>query len=182
MKHSELIAEVNKDIDDNLSESDITGWLNRCLDELTPLSRKEALKIAAIDESNMYELPDDLFEIQAIRINGEEYFYLPMNDKDGKGYKVWANNLYLQPAPVSGDIEMFYYKRLSHLENSDDVPEIDPSFHDLLILYAVAHSQFMDEEPERQNDAMIRYRQRREEYESFLTRNINMIYQVRIVE
>lgn len=180
MNLSQLIAEVNKDIDDNIADADIIGWFNRCLDELSMLARKEALAITAVDTSNIYELPPDLMEVVAVRVNGSEYLQIPFNDAYGTGYKVWANNLYLQPQAESGDVELFYHKNLAHLSESEDVPEIEPSFHDLLVLYAVAYSQFMDEELERQSDAMIRYRQRKEEYESFINRNTNMIHQIRI--
>lgn len=170
MNLSQLQQEVNKDIDDKLPNADITGWFNRCLDELTPITKKEALTTLAVSSTNEYALPSDLLEIAAVKVDGEIY-----------NFNTWANTLYLEPAIETGEIEIFYYKRLPHLVEAGDIPEIEPSFHDLLILYAVAYSQFMDEELERENDAIMRYRQRRIEYENFIHRNSHIVHQVRII-
>lgn len=181
MNVKQLIEEVNKDIDDSLDNADIIGWFNRCLDDLTPIVRKEALKITDADTSNTYELPEDLHEIAFIRSAETEYRLIPLNDKTSRGYKVWGEILYMQPPVESGELELFYYKRLDHVEDGEDVPEIDPAYHDLLALYAIAHYQYADEEPQRQQDAMNRYFQRKNDYQTYIMRNSNEVHQVSIV-
>lgn len=168
MNLSELIEEVNKDLDDSLDNGDVTGWINRALDDLTPITKKEAKAVIGIAAS--MALPEDLFELSLLLTDEGELYPLTLRDKTSKGYKVWGNELTLQNGPSEGDIELYYYKCLAHLEEDEDTPEIDPSYHDLLILYAVAHSQYAEEEPERQIDAMNRYLARKREYESFILR------------
>lgn len=179
MNLEQLIEEVNQDIDDSLDSGDITKWINRGLDNLTPIAKKEAK--SNIEISPPIKSPEDLFEIVHLFAGEDEYLPVPIKDRSSKGYKIWGDEITLQGGPETGEIEVYYYKRLTHLEDSEDVPEIDPSFHDLLILYAVAHSQFAEEEPERQIDAMNRYMQRKREFESFVARQSNETYQVRMV-
>lgn len=180
MNLEQLIDEVNKDLDDSLDSGDITAWLNRALDDLTPITRKEAKY--STDISSHVILPEDLFEIAFILADGSEFRNVPIRNNSNSGYKVWGNELTLQNAPESGILEVFYYKRLAHLEDSSDIPEIDPAYHDLLVLYATALSQYAEEEPERQMDAMNRYFNRKREYEAYIQRNSNVIHQVRLVD
>lgn len=182
MNLKQLIEEVNKDIDDSLSSGDVLGWINRGLDDLTPVTRKESMKITEVVPENIYTLPEDLFEIAFIRANGVEYSHIPFNDTANQGYKLWGNTMYFQPGLKDGSIEMFYFKRLTHLQNEDDVPEIDPSYHDLIVLYAIAHSQYADEEPERQIDALNRYLARKREYGAHLLSRSNTTYQVKLIQ
>lgn len=179
MDLSQIVEEVNKDLDDSLDAGDITGWVNRALDDLTPLSKKAAKYVAPV--SPVISLPDDLFEIELLMVNDEEFHLIDLRNKSDVGYKLWGNELTIQKGPDEGEIELYYYKRLSHLEDEDDIPEIEPSFHDLLVLYASAHSQYAEEEPERQMDAMNRYIARKREYQSFVMKNSNETYQVRLV-
>ena len=177
MNLSEMIAAVNRDIDDDVDSGDITSWLNRCLDELTPITRLEAKYVTPITPA--VTLPSDVFEIVLMLADDKEIYRVATRDKHTKGYKIWGKEITLQNAPLEGFLEVYYYKRLSHLENEDDVPEIEPAFHDLLVLYAIAMSQYADEEPERQVDAMNRYLARRQEYEAYIMRNENSSYEIK---
>lgn len=181
MKLSELLREVNKDIDDSLDNSDITAWFNRCLDDLAPIIKKEAKTVMDIDSTNAYTIPEDLYELHMVFADDNQYFPIPIQDKDSKGYKIWANEMSFQKGPESGEIKLYYHRKLSSLVNADDVPEIPTPFHDLLIHYAVAYSQYADDEHERQRDAFNRYYQRKQELESYILHNSNTSYTVQIV-
>ncbi|MEK5065895.1 phage adaptor protein [Cytobacillus sp. FSL R5-0596] len=181
MNLEQLIEEVNKDLDDSLDSADITGWINRGLDDLTPIAKKETMKITGVTPENVYTLPDDLHEIAFVRVNGEEMLPISLQDKTSRGYKEWGGVLYLQPAQESGDIELFYYKKLSPLVDMQDVPEIPSAYHDLLVLYATALSQYAEEEPERQIDALNRYYRRKEEFQRYIQSSSLETYQVQIV-
>lgn len=179
MNLDQLVDEVNKDLDESLDAGEITAWFNRALDDLSPITKKETKY--SVEISSSITLPDDLLEIVFVMADDSELYPVQIQDKTSKGYKVWGNELTLQNAPESGLLEVYYYKRLSHLSESEDIPEIESSFHDLLILYAVAHYRYADEEPELQMNAMNRYFQRKQEYESFVSYNSNTVYQVRVI-
>jgi hypothetical protein len=164
MNLEQIIDEVNKDLDDSLDTEDILGWVNRCMDDLSVIAKKEDKKTADISSINAYELPDDVLEIVRVVVNGD--------DLDRTGYEVWNNVLSLQNGPDSGLLELYYYRRLAHLtDDTGGIPEIDPAFHDLFVLYTVAHNQFMEEEPEKEMDAMNRYYRRKQEYTDFMRKN-----------
>lgn len=178
MNLSQLINEVNKDIDDSMPDQDIIGWLNRGLDDITPIARVEGKKVTDVSPLNAYELPEDLYEMVHLTVDDQTYESVSLRDKTMRGYKIWGNVLSLNPAAESGLIELYYYKQLNHLVNSEDVPGIPSQFHDLLVLYAVAHTQFADEEPERQRDAMMRYNQRKLEYEAYVLGKQDIGFQI----
>lgn len=169
MNLEQIIEEINKDLDDEIENDELIGWINRCIDDLSPIARQEQKAVIEITETNDYELPDDFIKMFMVSVNGKRYDTLPLSS-NSTGYKVWGNNLSLSNGPSDGSIELYYYKRLSHLENMDDVPEIDPAFHDLFILYTIGHHQFMDDELERETDAFTRYNARREEYKLFMNK------------
>jgi hypothetical protein len=163
MNLGQLYIEINKDLDDTLNSGDLLGWINRCMDDLSPIAKKEA-KTSYEITSNEFELPEDLMEIIRVVVKGE--------DVDRTQYSVWANTLSFNSAPTSGTMELYYYRRLAQLTGDiSEVPEIDPTYHDVFILYTIAHQQFMEDEPERQMDAMERYYRRKNEYEAFMRRN-----------
>ncbi|WP_394137430.1 phage adaptor protein [Cytobacillus oceanisediminis] len=171
MKLSDLIKEVNKDIDDSLSNGEITGWLNRALDDLTPYAKYQAFKtISLISEQKEYSLPADLFEIIHLvdENDGKSFNQIPMQDFSSNGYKRWGGKLIFQPLPKQNkDISLYYHARLPHLVNPDDAPVISEEFHDLLVLFAVAKAKYQDEEESMQNNAMQEYFMRKEQFISF---------------
>jgi hypothetical protein len=171
MKLSDLIKEVNKDIDDTLSNGEITGWLNRALDDLTPYAKyQEFQTISLISEQKEYSLPDNLITIAHLidEESGKVFNQIPMQDFSSIGYKKWGNKLLFQPLPKENqDISLYYHARLPHLVNPDDEPVIPIEFHDLLVLYAVAKAKYQDEEESMQNNAMQEYLMRKDQYISF---------------
>jgi hypothetical protein len=171
MNLEQIIEEINKDIDDTIDNTDLIGWINRCVDDISPIAKNQGKQVVEITSINAYELPDDLEELVLVMVNGEPYESVSISDTTSSGYKVWENVLSLQKGPESGQIELFYHGRLNHLEESEDIPSIDAAFHDLFILYTVGHQQFADDEPERQNDALTRYYRRKNEFEALMRRN-----------
>lgn len=102
MKLQDIIRQVNNDTDGVYSNSEITDWCNRCLDELSSIS----------------------------------------------------------------------YKTYTHLDSNEleDIPDLDTLFHDLLILYATFMSQYKEEEPQKQSDALGRYEQRKQQFIRYVNR------------
>lgn len=182
MKLSELIKEVNKDIDDQLPNADITGWLNRALDDLSPVAKyQKSITISLVKDQKDYVLPTDMNEI--VHVIGDVPLHdIPLTDNSSTGYKVWGNSLTIQPTPEeSKEITLYYYANLPHLVNPDDVPAIRSDFHDLLVLYTVARAKYMDEEESMQQNAMSEYLNRKLEYVRSITETSNESYQVRLI-
>jgi hypothetical protein len=175
MNVQEIINEITKDIDDTtVDNSLLIGWINRCIDEVSPIAKKEAKKTADIAIENAYELPDDLLEVFMVLVNGNRYYPMRIDESTQQGYKIWGNVLSLQSMPDSGAIDLYYYKRLSHVSELTDIPDIDPAFHDLFILYTIGHNQFaehMDDWQPRQMDALNRYNIRKQAFTEYVLQN-----------
>jgi hypothetical protein len=182
MNLDQIIEEVNKDIDDTLESEVIIGWVNRCIDELSHITKKEDKKIADIAPENAYQLPDDYTDMVLLLVNGQQYDPVPIRNTISTGYKLWGNVLSLQNAPDSGQLELYYHRRLNHVETESDVPEIESSFHDLLILFTVAHNRFMEDEPGQETDAMSRYERRKREYQDFIMQSSYSYQQQQITD
>jgi hypothetical protein len=168
MNLTQLIAEVNKDIDDELSNAEITGWLNRAIDDLSPYANyQKSSTISLVADQKQYTLPSDLYKIVHLIDEDKmiEYHQIPVNDLRSYGYKQWGNNIIIQPTPKeSKDLTLYYKARLPHLVNASDVPEIPEEYHDLLVLYAVAKAKYQDEEESMQNIAMQDYMMRKDQF------------------
>jgi hypothetical protein len=171
MNLEQIIEEVNRDLDESLESSEILGWINRCIGDLSSIAKKETKSVFEISTLNGYELPEELLEMVLVLVNGMKFDTVPLTDSWSTGYKKWGMVLSLQNAPTEGQMEVYYYKRLSYLEKLDDVPEIEEAFHDLFVLYTIAYNQFMEEESDRQMDAISRYNIRKAEFQRFVMDN-----------
>jgi hypothetical protein len=168
MNLTELVDEVNKDLDDSLSKAEIKGWLNRALDDLTPYANyQKSSTISLVADQKQYTLPSDLFKIVHLLDEEKlvEYHPIPVNDLRSTGYKKWGNEIIFQPVPKeSKDLTLYYHAKLPHLVNDTDTPVIPEEFHDLLVLFAVAKAKYQDEEETMQNNAMQEYLMRKDQF------------------
>lgn len=166
-----LQKEVNKDIDDSIDNVDITGWLNRALDDLTPYAKyQKSSTIALVKDTKSYTLPTDLNEVAHLldETNNILYHQIGMNDFSSTGYKRWGTSLLFQPIPTENkNITLYFHARLPHLVNASDIPAIPEHFHDLLVLFAVAKAKYQDEEESMQQNAMQEYLIRKEQFMAF---------------
>lgn len=173
MKLSEIIKQVNRDVDESYSNADITEWINRGLDDLTPIAKKQAKTTYTITSANSYALPSDLHKVDFVLVKTDattEYDPLSQRDTESTGYKMWGGNLSLQNGPTGGSIDLYYYKRLKQLTttNIDEEPEIEKEYHDLLIFFAIGNMQFKEEDYDDRPDMLQRYALRKAEYEKFI--------------
>ncbi|WP_057766693.1 phage adaptor protein [Cytobacillus praedii] len=182
MKLSELIKEVNKDIDDSLSNAEITQWLNRGLDDLTPyVKHQKHQTYEVIADQSKYPLPTDLVNIVYLFDESNKRVNLvQFDDFSSTGYKMWGNDLILQPTPkLDSEMNLYYHARLPRLVNPDDIPVLPEQYHDLLVLYAVAKAKYQDEELEMQSSAWSDYLRRKDEFITF--NQSNEIYTIQEV-
>lgn len=184
MKVSELIKEVNKDIYDKLQNGDIIGWLNRALDDLSPVSRyQKSQTISVVADQKDYALPTDMVELVYL-VDEKQVFEYPIHDMESSGYKIWGNTLTIQPTPAeSKELTLYYYARLPHLTLFDQEaePVIRSDFHDLLVLYAVAKAKYMDDEESLQVNAWNEYQLRKQQFAAEMMKNDGSVHQVRLV-
>lgn len=166
MKLSEILREINKDIDDSLPNGDLIGWVNRALDDLTPHANiQKSTAISLVADQKEYDVPADLLKVSYLLDENKSLFPVPMNDFNSYGFKRWGNKFIIQPTPKEAKtLDLYYQARLPHLINSDDVPAIPEEFHDLLVLYTVAKAKYQDEELEMQQVAMQDYYNRKAEF------------------
>ena len=162
MNLQELILQVNRDVDDMFENGDIQHWLNRALDDITPIARIEK----KVTLTYPYTLPNDVQDMERVMQTNKVFPRIPVGEEHQQGYWVWGNELMLQGGNQQ-PIEVYYYKKLCHLKGMEDIPEIDSPYHDLLILYAVGQLQFMDGDYADRPDRMQRYEQRRQQYAVF---------------
>lgn len=169
MNLKELRTEVNKDIDDQLNNADINGWINRALDDLSQFARyKKKVTINVVNGVSDYLLPTDLLDVLIV---GQNVPVLSLNDFTSNGYKLVGDTLTLQPVPTeSYTMDVIYIAPLPHVSNDDDVPAIPTNFHNLLVLYAVAKAKYADEEESMQMNAMNEYQSRKQDFIRFMNR------------
>lgn len=172
MELADIIRQVRRDLEEEPDAGDVVDWVNRALDDLTSIAKKEARTSFVITPENAYPLPSDFHDFAYVIVGQEIYDCLPQEDFWKKGFKVWGDVLSLQAGPDTGTIELYYYRKLQHLSSIDTaaVPEIEEPFHDLLILYALGQLQFTEEDYDDRPDSMIRYQQRKAEYANYMLR------------
>ena len=88
----ELILQVNRDVDDIFENGDIQHWLNRALDDITPIARIE--KRAMLEYP--YTLPSDVQDIERVMQTNTVFPRIPVGEEQQQGYWVWGNELVLQ--------------------------------------------------------------------------------------
>lgn len=113
MNLQELILQVNRDVDEKegtFENEDIRDWINRGLDDLTPIARIEK-KITLMYP---YLLPDDVQHIERVIGRWNVLPRISVGESLQQGYWVWGNELFL-PERDEGPIDVYYYKQLAHL-------------------------------------------------------------------
>lgn len=170
MQLVDIIRQVRRDMEEEPDAGDIVDWTNRCLDDLTPITKKEARMSYTIESTNEYPLPSNFHDFAYVIIGGVKYYPLTQDDFRQRGFKVWDGTLSIQEGPSSGTIDLYYYRKLARLSTTDTTaePEIDEPFHDLLILYAIGQLQFTEEDYEDRPDSMQRYYARKAEYANYM--------------
>jgi hypothetical protein len=151
---TDITKQVLRDIDDSYGNGDVKEWINRGIDDLTPVAKKEAKATL----THPYVLPTDLHKIAFIKQNNIKV-----------EFDQWGDEITLKDGNKD-PIDLYYYKRLTKLQNADDVPDFEEEYHDLLILYALGQIQFHDEDYEDRPDSLGRYAQRKLEFQQYRER------------
>lgn len=173
MQLSDIINEINKDIDEDLDYDEVIGWINRCIDDLSPYANYQKItQLTTTPGVDTYPLPSDLTKrIQLV--DGKEVLEcLELADFNKKGYKIYANQLIVQPMPDEvKTLTLYYDASLPYLKNMTDIPVIHTNFHDLFVLYGVARFMYKDDETYRKGDAMAEYNSRKRDFIQFMNKS-----------
>jgi hypothetical protein len=160
MNVSDIWTEVSRDLGTSVPLPELVSLINRALDDLTPVAKKEIKKTTDIVDSNSYELPADLHHLRNVVVNGDVYRLI--NIGGTCGYQLWGDEITLIGGPTSGTVEIYYEKQLAHVDAQDDVPEIEPEYHNLFVLYA--KSQLIRDDSAKRQEVAMQYEQRKREY------------------
>jgi hypothetical protein len=163
MKVSDIYNQTTRDINDDYNLGDVIDWINRGLDDLTPYAKRQAS--ITLDEN--FILPTDLHQLLFVSQNGQFLKSLPMSDSYSEGYKLWGDSLILQNTDDS-PVSIYYYRKLNHVKTSDDVPDLEEQYHDLLILFCLGNMQFHDEDYDSRQDSLVRYESKKLDYVRFI--------------
>jgi hypothetical protein len=164
MNVDEIYRQVNRDISDAYNLQDIIDWVNRALDDLTPIAKKQA----KVTLNSPYILDDTFHQVHMIQQGSNILNPLTLQDLDHPGFKIWDNTITLQLTDDTGPIDVYYYRKFKRIVAGPDVPELETEFHDLLILYCLGKAQFFDEDYEFRPDQLGTYGARKLEYEKYI--------------
>jgi hypothetical protein len=84
---------------------------------------------------------------------------LPISNIYTRGWKQTAIELILQQcgSVATGTVDVDFYKKLTHVTDVNDTPEVPDQYHNLLILYCCAKAQQKEEELNDKNDFYSEY-------------------------
>lgn len=168
MNLKELRNEILKDNSDTLNNADITGWINRGLDELSLVARfKKTISFPLIENQTDYKLPSDFLKNVIVSYTKDSISsklpYLTLSNFHQTGYKIIGNTLSIQNLKNVSSINLVYEANLPHLVSDTDIPAIPIVFHDLLVLYTLTRTKYKDQIDDLQSIAMNDYMRRKNE-------------------
>lgn len=173
MNLQEIISEINKNVDDELDNSESIGWINRCMEELTPIANNQSITtLDTFADQSQYDLPTDFINVEQVIYGGTALRQVALSDTRTCGYKIYANKIILQPAPTEdGSLDLYYESNLPYLSDLEDIPQIPVFFHDLFVLYAMTKFMYKDDELTRKADAQSDYNIRKREFIRYMNRS-----------
>jgi len=163
MNLKEIRAEIVKDNDDSISNAELTGWINRALDDLSLVARyMRTVTVSLVN--GQYTLPSDFMEIVSTSCNLSR---LPVTDFESEGYKIIGNVLQVQNSNATG-FTMVYIASLPHLVGDLDIPVLPVPYHDLLVLYPLFKAKFVDELTDMYYIAKREYTERKADFARYV--------------
>jgi len=171
VKVGEIIEEAEKLSRERYDPDEWIGWINACLDDLTPVARVLASTEVALYAGQVEcALPQDLHEIVSVEFrsaSGSRFLrQRSWDDSVLVGYKRKNGVIRLQGvSPVAGDVlAVAYYKKLAHVDDLEDIPEIPEEWHHLIVLYCVARALQREEWQAERAAVQQEYAAKRQEF------------------
>lgn len=144
-------------------------WINAALDDLTPAARLvTALLVPLIAGRPQYDLPDDCHKVVSVSyFQGDSESPLTQRswrDASLPGFKLGDGIIRLQGLPLlAGDeIEIVYFRRIAHVEDVSETPDLQPEWHELIVLFLVFRVGTREEFADLRNTSQAEYYARRQ--------------------
>lgn len=168
----EIITKAQFMSDEEYDNAEWIGLINACLDDLTPIAKilatKENIDITVTNGKASFIINSDADLAKAHEIkniyftsngsNIRELTRRALADNFSPGWKQTADSLLFQGLnDGDGTIRVDYYKRLTHVANTNDIPELPVAYHELIVLYLCAKAQQKEEELDDKNDFYTDY-------------------------
>lgn len=141
MNLGEILARTMRNINFVYNDGDhIKNLINEALVLISADAKIQAsVPIVTVQGQANYDLPDNFKEPIALVDPDNCYYTLIDIASYGFGYYTYNGELILRPEPQEAKTLTFnYYQFPDYLYNEDEVPDIDPRYHDVLATYAAA--------------------------------------------
>lgn len=143
---SDLIAQGNTKLGEDITNEEWVMFFNQCLLELTPILRLEARACTDVAAGvSAYGTPTDMIEdnilMCRLRNAAVTYVHRPLDDFVNDGFKVFAKEINLLPVPSASDIlDVWYYRKpaLLSADTLTEEPEIPSEYQTILLYYGAA--------------------------------------------
>ncbi len=169
----QVLSRLNETDDSFVNRDDIRNYLNEALDDLTDALRVEAppAEITLIEDVDEYDIPENLNRFARVELEGTRLIFNEFKTfneiQQDNTYTVWGDKLYIRPIPTSAEagqtLKVYYYRKPTHMQDKDDVADIEGKYDQLLIHYALAKAFERDEELELFQATMQQYEAKKNE-------------------
>ena len=150
MNVNEIFTEIRDRTDDtSITEEMVIKWVNQCQDMLAPEFGPQVTAVAVIEKgTNEYAWYPNLLEVRKAELldgagkfkrilNKISYRILGNETGEPRFYYIRGRSTGIYPFPsASGDkIKVYGRQGFMDVDNAEDIPELELSFHDLFVLY-----------------------------------------------
>lgn len=145
MNLNQILARVRRNINFVYNDTDhMKNLINEALVTIAADAQIQTVQAyTLVPGQSEYPLPINYKEPIAL-IEGDlgctdREYTLTNIDSYTSGYYVYNGNIVIRPTPNEGKtVKLYYYQYPDELISEDDVPDIDPRYHDVLATYAAA--------------------------------------------
>ena len=171
MTVAELIIQAQVRSEEIYDEPTWMGFINAALDDLTPVAKMlKRVTIPTLTPSsgtitltlasyadllNAHEILTVYYQSTTPAVRNKQLRRVSLSDNFSHGWKLTATELIIQGIDILstvGTVTVDTYKKLDHVEDVSDVPEIPLQYHQLIVMYMCSLSQQKEEELEDRRD------------------------------
>lgn len=174
IKFGDIVKRVRRQVGDDfagrIGDRDIRRWVNSAQREIVTTNNllQKTAYIQLVPEVSKYDFPQDIHLLHSISYDGLNLVGLQLKEfqdlnKDNEGvmigkplnFTVWAGKLRIHPTPplaaqAPGQLEVYYTRRPTSLEDEDYETELDlpDLYEERIVEYCLAQVAEMDEDRE----------------------------------
>jgi hypothetical protein len=142
-----ILALFNKLADESLTADDIMPFLNDCSSDIAEAARKAKQHTIAFAGGASFTLPSDFMtpvRMTVVFTGAPTVTYVlreasePYPDESSISYTRWDDTITFEETQYAGTLTLNYYRPLTTLTATSDVPEIPLQFHRIYAVFAAA--------------------------------------------